>query len=232
MQELAFYRRIDYVLQAVHAGAVYRPLTQEVVGNVLQQGRRPQEWQPLCADTPATAIAALNGESVQSHDSSTHAAAVAADARLQMALQRLCGGAAPLPVVTDEAASSAAATTPSESPGLSRASSVSCAAAIGQHTDSGLPSGVDAAAAPAATATGATPSPAASASLAAGSVEGTGQEPVWEYINHLGWCRWVAATCDSSMCVCAAICTPGVHELASEAACAVSPEHNLVLIVC
>lgn len=187
-QDLGFYRRLDAVLTAVHAGAAYTPLTHAAVEALSLSSTAATGWQPLVA--PASPLPAASTpsevpgpEGSTSPSSAQHAAAVAADTRLQLALERLCGySGATLAAAAATASRSESGQAPQSaagSPALSRASSVSASCQglsvlCGASQDGGSSSN----------ATAAVEGGGAGSSSSSGS-----KEPVWLYINHLGWCR-------------------------------------------
>jgi hypothetical protein len=172
------------VLRAVQSGAAYTPLTQQAVDSITHVGGAPADWQPF-APLPALLLEASGLQSslkgAAGSSSSAHAAAVAADARLQLALERLCGCSGitlAAACATARDCSQAPAVAAVDSPGLSRASSASyqCLSATGSD-------GSSVAAMPTAVAV-------VTAEDGCGSNGGgSSKEPVWLYINHLGWCR-------------------------------------------
>jgi hypothetical protein len=209
LQELGFYRRIDQVLQAVHAGATYRPLTQAAVDNLAHQGQAPAQWQPLVpagstadgvtSDTAAASDGIAAGSNGVTSDTAAanggsngaQAAAVAADAVLQAALQSLCGwsisssaaAAADEPPATAADADAAGGTVNSDSPTLLRASSASCQLLLSAAD-------ADAAGSPVTGSTGVAPAAVLNGDGSNGDGSSSnGTDPVWLYINHLGWCR-------------------------------------------
>jgi hypothetical protein len=211
-QELGFYRRVDHVLQAVQAGAVYAPLSQPTVDALTQGGHNPMQWQPLqyqaappaaaAGDADSAAAAGADGNNQQElHASSSTAtareAAQAADAQLRLALQRLCGFSSSL-IATAEDSSPRASASPAL--GLPTDSSASPASSQAFGTGQQPPAAAamqSAAMQPAVVCVDGGAAAAASrgvdaadaANSSSSNKGGDGSEPVWLYINHLGWCR-------------------------------------------
>lgn len=142
-------------------------------------GLPPETWQATTM-APEEGTAAGQGSKSSCSSSVAHEQAEAAAARLQLALMRLCGG-------------SAAATVPSspqsESPAVSRVSSMVLLPQVVSPLQDQPSSGASGAAVVVAAAAG--PQAALAAADHQGGGEGQDKEPLWLYMNHLGWCRWV-----------------------------------------
>jgi len=235
LQDLSYYRTVEVLLKAVHAGGRYTPLSEQIVTSLKQQGIPGSQWEPLApqdqprnqALNPGTSLqqgsasgsgvlAASEGGSVGSGSRPSTPAAAAAAQHLRMALEMLCGCSVTEAMLSDPitAQSAAAQVAAAEAAAAAASSSTAAAAAGSDGSSSSQDTAVAAAAAAAASAAAAvapvsaqsSSSPGAAATAAAGgaaaaATAGTagssspvaaklgGQEAMWLYINHLGWCR-------------------------------------------
>lgn len=199
------------MIKQVHAGFRYTPLTERTTATLNSQGLTGADWQPLVPRDTPTSPGGLQqqqqGGGGGAGSSEGGGSGAAAAAQLRLALEKLCGcsvteamlndpitaggTAAALAAATAAAAAAAASTPPpSEAAGSRPPSTAETAEAAA--AGAGQDAHIDAAAAAAASAAVSAAAAAVTGEAPTATSSESSKDPVWLYINHLGWCRCVS----------------------------------------